>query len=376
MNKYESLCDLNKIELNYKEVKLKTHHREKIVRFELFYMANIYQIYKVLKERKYRHSSYHIFLIKIPKYRIVMSESISDKIVNHLISNEILLPLIEPKLIETNIATRKNKGIKFGINYVKKYINHLKLKYNNFYILKCDIKKYFYNVDHEILLEKLSLVIKDQEILEIITNIISTTNQKENNEQIKKLVEKEKERLLKLNVKSIEKKIKELESIPLYENGKGLPIGNMTSQIFAIFYLNELDHFIKEKLHIKYYIRYMDDFILMHPDREYLKYCLKEIEKELAKVKLSLNKKTHIFSIKQGLNFMGFRFILKGKRLIVLLNNQTRKRITKKLNSLSKMKKDEHYNSVLASYYGYFLNADCKAFLKSHSWYENKKYKK
>ena len=225
MNKYESLCDLNKIELNYKEVKLKTHHREKIVRFELFYMANIYQIYKVLKERKYRHSSYHIFLIKIPKYRIVMSESISDKIVNHLISNEILLPLIEPKLIETNIATRKNKGIKFGINYVKKYINHLKLKYNNFYILKCDIKKYFYNVDHEILLEKLSLVIKDQEILEIITNIISTTNQKENNEQIKKLVEKEKERLLKLNVKSIEKKIKELESIPLYENGKGLPIG-------------------------------------------------------------------------------------------------------------------------------------------------------
>ena len=185
MNKYESLCDLNKIELNYKEVKLKTHHREKIVRFELFYMANIYQIYKVLKERKYRHSSYHIFLIKIPKYRIVMSESISDKIVNHLISNEILLPLIEPKLIETNIATRKNKGIKFGINYVKKYINHLKLKYNNFYILKCDIKKYFYNVDHEILLEKLSLVIKDQEILEIITNIISTTNQKENNEQIK-----------------------------------------------------------------------------------------------------------------------------------------------------------------------------------------------
>ena len=122
MNKYESLCDLNKIELNYKEVKLKTHHREKIVRFELFYMANIYQIYKVLKERKYRHSSYHIFLIKIPKYRIVMSESISDKIVNHLISNEILLPLIEPKLIETNIATRKNKGIKFGINYVKKYI--------------------------------------------------------------------------------------------------------------------------------------------------------------------------------------------------------------------------------------------------------------
>ena len=80
----------------------------------------------------------------------------------------------------------------------------------------------------------------------------------------------------------------------------------------------------------------------MHPDREYLKYCLKEIEKELAKVKLSLNKKTHIFSIKQGLNFMGFRFILKGKRLIVLLNNQTRKRITKKLNSLSKMKKDEY----------------------------------
>ena len=147
----------------------------------------------------------------------------------------------------------------------------------------------------------------------------------------------------------------------------------MTSQIFAIFYLNDLDHFIKEKLHIKYYIRYMDDFILMHSDKEYLKYCLTEIEKELEKVQLSLNQKTHIFSIKQGLNFMGFRFILKGKKLIVLLNNQTRKRITKKLNALSKKKKEEHYRSVLASYHGYFLNADCKAFLKRHGWYEEEK---
>ena len=373
MYKYQDLCNLKKIEKNYKNVKLKTHHREKIVRFELFYMANIYQIYTVLQAKKYTHSNYHVFLIRSPKYRIVMSENISDKIVNHLISNEILLPIIEPRLIETNIATRKNKGIKFGIQYVKKYINNLKMKHDNFYILKCDIKKYFYNVDHTILLEKLSKLVQDQDILNIIKNIIGTTNQQENNIHIKNLIQKEKERLVKINSDNLGKKLKELDEIPLYKNNKGLPIGNMTSQIFAIFYLNDLDHFIKEKLHIKYYIRYMDDFILMHSDKEYLKYCLTEIEKELEKVQLSLNQKTHIFSIKQGLNFMGFRFILKGKKLIVLLNNQTRKRITKKLNALSKKKKDEHYRSVLASYHGYFLNADCKAFLKRHGWYEEEK---
>ena len=104
------------------------------------------QIYEILEQRKYRHGKYNIFLVKEYKYRLIMSENISDKIINHLISNEILLPNIEPRLIEMNVVTRKNKGTKQGLYYTKKYLNTIRAKYENFYVLKCDIQKYFYNM--------------------------------------------------------------------------------------------------------------------------------------------------------------------------------------------------------------------------------------
>lgn len=255
---YEKICNIKKIEETYHQVRIKTKHRQKIINFELFYLINIMQIYFVLLDKSYKHSKYYVFLIKEPKYRIIMSENISDKIINHLLSNEILLPNIEPRLIEMNVATRKDKGVKKGIEYFKKYINKAKKKHEKLYVLKCDITKYFYNIDQGILIEKLKKIIPDKDILEMIKNILNSANTKETNEQIHNLILNEKKRLYQKNIPDINKKILELDQIPMYKKGKGIPIGNMTSQIFAIFYLNDLDHFIKEKLRIKYYIRYMD----------------------------------------------------------------------------------------------------------------------
>jgi len=370
---YEDLCDIDKLELYYKKVRLCSKHRRKILNFETYYMINIAQIYNVLLEHKYIHSSYNIFLIKEPKYRIIMSEIISDKIINHLLSEEVLLPILEPKLIPMNVATRKKKGIKLGLYYTKKYINALKMKYDNFYILKCDISKYFYSIDHDILLQKLSSYIKDEDILNMIRNIISTTNNSSTNDQITKLVKQEKKRLIKMNNHDLQQKLNELDKIPLYYSGKGIPIGNMTSQIFAVFFLNDLDHFIKEKLHIKYYIRYMDDFILLHPNKEYLQFCLDKIKIEIEKLNLTLNHKTTIISMHQGFSFMGYRFILKKKRLIILLNSKTKKRITKKLKYVinNKNLSQEKKQNILASYHGYFLNAHCKSYLYRHGWYKD-----
>ena len=255
---YNDLINVKKIEDIYYNVRLKTRHREKIVNFELFYMTNIMNIYNILLYRKYTHSNYNIFLIKEPKYRIVMSENISDKIVNHLISFNILLPLLNPHLLEVNVATRKDKGLKAADYYTKKYLNKLKNKYDNFYVLKCDIKKYFYNIDHNILIKKLRRYIHDEDVMKVLENIIDTTNNPNVNKRIDKLVEDEIKKLKKRNNKENIDRISELESIPHYAYNKGVSIGNMTSQIFAIYYLNDLDHFIKEKLRIKYYIRYMD----------------------------------------------------------------------------------------------------------------------
>ena len=117
---------------------------------------------------------------------------------------------------------------------------------------------------------------QDEDILAIVKDIIDSTDVLEVNEEIKKNINREILRL-KANKNVDMKRIKELESMPLYKKGKGLPIGNMSSQLLAILYLNDLDHFIKEKLHVKQYIRYMDDFLLFHYDREYLKKCLMQI---------------------------------------------------------------------------------------------------
>lgn len=153
-------------------------------------------------------------------------------------------------------------------------------------------------------------------------------------------------------------KEKEIKELPNYEVGKGLPIGNMSSQFLANLYLNELDHFIKNKLKIKYYIRYMDDGVIIHQNKEYLQYCLEEINKILERYKLKLNKKTKIYSCKEGFEFLGFRYIIKNNKVIMKVKNSTKKRFKRKIKAYNKLlKKDKlsefDYNQVLASYKGH-----------------------
>lgn len=132
------------------------------------------------------------------------------------------------------------------------------------------------------------------------------------------------------------------------KKSKGLPIGNMSSQFLAILYLNELDNYIKNELKIKYYIRYMDDGVLIHEDKYYLRYCLKEIENILKKYKLELNHKTKIYSKKEEFEFLGFRYNIKNNKVIMKVKNETKKRFKKKIKYLN-----ENKEQVLASYLGH-----------------------
>lgn len=134
----------------------------------------------------------------------------------------------------------------------------------------------------------------------------------------------------------------------------------MTSQILAIFYLNDLDHYIKKILKIKYYIRYMDDGILIHHNKSYLKKCLEEIKRILrSQYKLELNQKTKIYSIKEGIEFLGFRYSFKNNKLIIKVRNSTKKRYKKKISKLYR-KDYQKYIQVKESYEGHFQYAHTK----------------
>lgn len=353
MIKYDCIVDYKKIEWAYHKITTTTKHRRKLISFELCKFTNFVYIYSILKNKKYTHGRYNIFLISIPKHRVIMSENLLDKIVNHLVSEFVLFPAVEPYLLNINVATRPEMGLDKGIFYVKKYLNLVRNDIGDYYLLKCDINKYFYNIDHDILFKKLERIISDKDLLNLIHCIVNSTDESYVNKEILKQTNLEIERL---KLRGNYQLIKELENIPLYQKGKGLPIGNMTSQVLAIFYLSDLDHFIKEKLHIKYYVRYMDDFLLFHNDLEYLKYCKEEIRKFLENQKLDLNRKTNIMKLSNGFTFLGYKFLVKNTRIYVLSSKNMKKKLNKRLKKEGQIILDK-YNGYLkrCTNYKYYI---------------------
>ena len=315
-NIYDKLFDIDFILKVYQIIKKNTKNKLKLERFEENLSINILNIKN--KINNYKIDKYNLFMIYEPKERLILSLDLKDKIINHMVAY-LLFDVLEKSLIDSNVAVRVNKGTSYGIKLVKKYINC----YKDYYVLKCDIKKYFYSIKHDKLKELLKEKIKDQLFLDIVYKIIDSTDEEYIFEYAKK------------------------HNINYLKKGYGLSIGNMTSQILGIFYLNDLDHYIKEELKIKHYIRYMDDLVLFHSNKLYLKYCLDKIIIYLKQYDLELNNKTII--TKNNLCFLGYRFY--NKKIKILSKN--RRKIYKKLRLLKQYNLNKYYQ-VLNSYYGYF----------------------
>lgn len=368
-NLYNKITDIKCIQEMYeKRVKRTTKNKLKLEKFEQTYVSNIIYIKQILENKTYVPGKYNIFLVREPKLRIIMSQNIIDKLINHLVSYYFLREMFENKLINENIATRENKGTHYGIKLIKKYINELKDK--KFYILKFDISKYFYNLDHEIIKKLITMRTKDIDVINMLNKIIDSTNEQYVNERINKLKKQEIERIKQGSMPNKEEKIKEVERLPLYQKGKGLPIGNMSSQILAITYLNELDHFIKEDLKIKHYVRYMDDGILLCENKKYLCYCLTKISEKISEYGLKLNNKTKIYKIDEGFEFLGFRFLIKNNKLIMKVKNQTKKKFKRKMKTMNKLLSEnkldrKYYLQVRASYLGHLKHGNCQNLINS-----------
>lgn len=261
-NLYKQICNLENIIGAYNEVCKNTKNKKRVQNYRAYKCIYISRFYNDLKNRNYKVGPYNRFTIYEPKERKIVSQGMYDKIVNHLVSRYILYPAILPCLIEGNVASRKGYGTNKALDMVESFHRKCKINYGKYYILKCDISKFFASINKDILKEKLKRKIKDGEALKIVFDIIDSEE-------------------------------------------KGLGIGNMTSQILAIFYLNDLDHYIKEKLKIKYYVRYQDDFLLFHKSKTYLQECFKKISEFLDKEKLYLNNKSRLYSYKDNFMFLG-----------------------------------------------------------------------
>lgn len=252
--------------------------RAATIKYHLDHLRNLKKLWKRLTSGKYTMGRLYSFIIYEPKKRYITATHFEDKIVQRILAN-VLRDCISPSLIHDNYASQPLKGTDLAIQRLQKHMRSfckMQVHDDAGYVLTCDIKKFFYTIDKHIVCEMISKFNIDDAI----------------------------KRLLYQQVYAYMPMMNEYTNDP----NRGLCIGFEPSQWLAVYYLNGLDHFIKEKLHIKYYGRYMDDFYLIHHDKKYLKHCWKEIKRYVEdKLNLELNDKTHIHPLSQGVCFLGYR---------------------------------------------------------------------
>ncbi len=241
--------------------------RKEIILFNLKQEEYIMWLYEKLKTGTYKHSGYTTFYVTEPKVRLIEKSIYMDRIVHRWYVDNFMKEYFVKSFISTSYACLENKGMHKACIDVQNTMKHCKRIWNNYYIIKMDVAKYFQNIDKTILYNILHKKIKDTKLLWLTKEI-------------------------------------------LYSNGKekGLPIGNYTSQCFANIYLNELDQYAKNKMKLKYYYRYMDDIVVMVKSKKEAIQKLQLIREFLEKnLKLELNSKTQIFKSAQGVNFCGYK---------------------------------------------------------------------
>lgn len=299
MTDFEKIYDFQNLYKAHTIARRSKRNTREVIEFEMNLGENLTELSEVLKNGTYKMQDYYSFAIYDPKYRIIHALHYRDRVVQHCLCDEVLAPILDRKLIYDNAACRIGKGTHFAIGRVSKFLHDFYNKHGaDGYFLRCDIRKFFDNIDHTVLKYKLSMLIKEEQLLKLLYQIIDS-----------------------------------FEVTP----GKGLPLGNQTSQWFAIFYLDGFDRLIKEKLRIKYYSRYMDDCVLIHHDKEYLRYCLEQMKLCANELKLDFNEKTEVFSLKNGVDYLGWHiYLTESGKVIRKVKQQTKYKYKRKLNYFKK----------------------------------------
>ena len=300
---YDEIISLENILEAWKEFINGKRRRKDVQEFQLNLMDNILNLHEDLRDYTYVHGNYQSFNINDPKPRNIHKASVRDRLLHHAIYR-ILYPFFDKTFISDSFSRRVNKGTHRALNRFRYFFR--KVSKNNkktCWILKCDIKKFFENIDHKILLNILKKYINDSDVIWLLERIIFSFSK---------------------------------------EPSRGLPLGNLTSQLFVNIYMNEFDQFVKHGFRIKYYIRYADDFVILSQDKAWLEETLPKIGDFLTeRLKLELHPdKVSIKTISSGVDFMGWVHFPKHR----ILRASTRRRMMGRL-KINKSK--ETLNSYL-----------------------------
>ena len=298
MTEFEKVIDFENMYKAYRKSKRGKGFKKSSAKFNIMALDGVNVLIDQLKYGNYKISPYTEFKVYEPKERVIKTTSFKDKVVQHSLCDNVILPRLQNVFIYDNCAGQKGKGTLFGLERLSRHMKEFyKRNGHNGYILKCDISKFFYNISHK----KMSDIVEfyfseDKEVCELCNLFIDSTE------------------------------------------GKGLPLGNQINQGFALLYLDGMDKFIKNELCIEFYGRYMDDFYLIHPDKQYLQFCLVGITEFLKTLDLGLNGKTQIFPFKNGVSYLGFHtYVTENGKVIRKLKNQNKRNAQRKYIKMARL---------------------------------------
>jgi retron-type reverse transcriptase len=271
-NSFDSACTYDKVHAAYERARKGKTLRPEVRRFEQRLEANLIQILDDLRNETYAPSKYRTFTIFEPKERLILALPFRDRVVHQWYVEEFIKPFFVPRFISGSYACIIGRGTHKAVDKVHYYMRRVRKLYGDFYIVKMDISKFFYNIDRDVLFEILRRKVADTKLLQLTKTIL------------------------------------------YHAPESGIPIGNYTSQYFANIYLNELDQFMKRNLRMRYYVRYMDDFICMVRDKAEARIVFTAVGNFLAdNLNLRLNSKSRYYPSRFGLDFCGYRLFFDYK---------------------------------------------------------------
>jgi retron-type reverse transcriptase len=269
---YEDIISIENLLAAWKEFVRGKRKKKDVQEFQHSLMDNILKLHRELNAGTYKHGGYQAFKISDPKPRDIHKASVRDRLVHHAIYR-ILYPFFDRTFIADSYSCRKGKGTHRAMNRFRQFAYKISRNHTRTcWVLKCDIRKFFASIDQTILIDFVRRYIPDKRIVALIAEVVGSF------------------------------------SCGSLTSSKGLPLGNLTSQLLVNIYMNEFDQYVKHKFKVKYYIRYADDFVVLSRDREWLRSILRYIAMFLReRLKLELHPdKVSIQTIASGVDFLGW----------------------------------------------------------------------